>query len=260
MWKKFRAWPWWAQALGWIALPAVVFTVWVWQMRWPVWARVGLAAAGFLVWVSVIAAAGTGGGSPSSEAAQGAAETQPAATTAAPAAPVEYAALAARISAAQSKVSSYEAKFEPRRQLPHDVRLALRRVDRLLRDGTITAKERRSALAGLAVLRGAIESGQLHQLVVEAKAEARAEARAAALAKARAKARKKARQAAAAAEVQAASNCDPNYSGCLGPNSSDYDCAGGSGNGPDYTGPVQVVGSDHYGLDADGDGIGCEDS
>jgi hypothetical protein len=56
-----------------------------------------------------------------------------------------------------------------------------------------------------------------------------------------------------------AARCDPNYAGaCLDPNASDYDCAGGSGNGPKYVGRVQVVGSDHYGLDADGDGIGCE--
>jgi hypothetical protein len=78
--------------------------------------------------------------------------------------------------------------------------------------------------------------------------------------------RKKAKREAAAAAAAAAaadqqsqpSNCDPNYSGCLNPNSSDYDCSGGSGNGPDYTGMVQVLGVDHYGLDADGDGIGCE--
>jgi hypothetical protein len=56
------------------------------------------------------------------------------------------------------------------------------------------------------------------------------------------------------------SNCDPNYAGqCLDPNAVDYDCAGGSGNGPKYVyGTVRVVGSDHYGLDSDGDGIGCE--
>lgn len=56
------------------------------------------------------------------------------------------------------------------------------------------------------------------------------------------------------------SGCDPNYSGaCLNPAESDYDCAGGSGNGPGYTGTVEVIGEDHYGLDADGDGVGCED-
>jgi hypothetical protein len=52
--------------------------------------------------------------------------------------------------------------------------------------------------------------------------------------------------------------CTPGYSPCLPP-ASDYDCAGGSGDGPEYVqGPVQVTGSDPYGLDADGNGIGCQ--
>jgi hypothetical protein len=59
-------------------------------------------------------------------------------------------------------------------------------------------------------------------------------------------------------EEEAAEECDPNYSGCLDPYASDYDCAGGSGDGPLYTGTVEVLGEDHYGLDEDGDGIGCE--
>lgn len=54
--------------------------------------------------------------------------------------------------------------------------------------------------------------------------------------------------------------CDPNYSGACVPIASDVDCAGGSGNGPAYVqGPVRVIGTDIYGLDADHDGIGCED-
>ena len=54
------------------------------------------------------------------------------------------------------------------------------------------------------------------------------------------------------------SSCDPNYTGCV-PIASDVDCAGGSGNGPAYVaGPVTVIGTDVYGLDRDGDGIGCE--
>src|SRR4051812_571610 len=53
---------------------------------------------------------------------------------------------------------------------------------------------------------------------------------------------------------------DPNYSGCLDPNASDYDCSGGSGDGPRYTGEVRVVGDDRYDLDRDGDGIACEPS
>jgi hypothetical protein len=54
-------------------------------------------------------------------------------------------------------------------------------------------------------------------------------------------------------------SCDPNYSGACVPIASDVDCAGGSGNGPAYvSGPVNVIGSDIYGLDRDGDGVGCE--
>jgi hypothetical protein len=53
--------------------------------------------------------------------------------------------------------------------------------------------------------------------------------------------------------------CDPNYSGACVPIASDVDCAGGSGNGPAYIyGPVYVIGTDIYGLDRDGDGVGCE--
>lgn len=54
-------------------------------------------------------------------------------------------------------------------------------------------------------------------------------------------------------------DCHPSYEGaCLDPNSIDYDCSGGSGDGPDYTGPVQVIGYDDFGLDRDGDGYACE--
>jgi hypothetical protein len=53
--------------------------------------------------------------------------------------------------------------------------------------------------------------------------------------------------------------CDLNYVGACVPVTSDVDCASGSGDGPYYVaGPVYVVGSDVYGLDRDGDGIGCE--
>lgn len=53
--------------------------------------------------------------------------------------------------------------------------------------------------------------------------------------------------------------CDPNYEGaCLDPTASDYDCEGGEGDGPEYVGTVTVVGDDHFGLDRNGDGVGCE--
>jgi resuscitation-promoting factor RpfB len=56
--------------------------------------------------------------------------------------------------------------------------------------------------------------------------------------------------------------CTQGYSPCLVYHGgADYDCAGGSGDGPYYTKPgvtYHVTGSDPYGLDADGDGLGCE--
>ena len=55
-------------------------------------------------------------------------------------------------------------------------------------------------------------------------------------------------------------NCHPSYEGeCLKVGIGDYDCAGGSGNGPNYVqGTVRVVGPDEFDLDRDGDGLGCE--
>jgi hypothetical protein len=54
------------------------------------------------------------------------------------------------------------------------------------------------------------------------------------------------------------SKCHSSYSGCLNSRASDYDCAGGSGNGPYYTKKVRVIGPDVFDLDRDGDGWGCE--
>ena len=57
-----------------------------------------------------------------------------------------------------------------------------------------------------------------------------------------------------------APQCDPNYTGqCLKDGIGDYDCRGGSGNGPNYVyGTVKVVGTDVFGLDGDNDGYGCD--
>lgn len=56
----------------------------------------------------------------------------------------------------------------------------------------------------------------------------------------------------------AGGGCDPNYTPCV-PVASDVDCAGGSGNGPAYVdGPVEIIGSDVYDLDRDGDGVACD--
>jgi PASTA domain-containing protein len=55
-------------------------------------------------------------------------------------------------------------------------------------------------------------------------------------------------------------NCHPSYEGeCLRVGIGDYDCAGGSGNGPNYVqSTVRVIGPDDFELDRDGDGWGCE--
>ena len=58
-----------------------------------------------------------------------------------------------------------------------------------------------------------------------------------------------------------APSCHPSYRGaCVPANASDVDCAGGKGDGPAYTGRVEVIGPDVYDLDSDGNGIGCESS
>jgi hypothetical protein len=63
--------------------------------------------------------------------------------------------------------------------------------------------------------------------------------------------------ATAAVHGSSGGGCTPGYTPCLPP-ASDYDCSGGTGDGPKYTSQVSVSGSDPYGLDADGDGVGCE--
>lgn len=53
--------------------------------------------------------------------------------------------------------------------------------------------------------------------------------------------------------------CDPSYPDvCIPPDADDYDCEGGSGDGPNYIeGPLQVLPPDPHDLDPDGDGLGC---
>jgi len=55
-------------------------------------------------------------------------------------------------------------------------------------------------------------------------------------------------------------NCDPAYPDvCLPDGIGDFDCAGGSGNGPNYVkGPIRVLSPDPFRLDADHNGWGCE--
>lgn len=130
------------------------------------------------------------------------------------------------------------------------------------------AAEEKAAAEKLAAQKAAAQKAAAEKAAAQKAAAERAAAakRAAEAAAAQAAADAAARAAAeAAAQQQAAqqqaqqSSCDPNYAGACVPIASDVDCAGGSGNGPAYVqGPVRVVGSDIYGLDRDGDGIGCE--
>lgn len=48
--------------------------------------------------------------------------------------------------------------------------------------------------------------------------------------------------------------CNPNYDPCV-PNAQDQNC-GASGGAVTY--PVNVIGEDEYGLDRDGNGVGCQ--
>jgi len=52
--------------------------------------------------------------------------------------------------------------------------------------------------------------------------------------------------------------CHPFYSGCLNIFAIDYDCEGGIGDGPQFTGRVRVKGYDIFRLDRDRDGWGCD--
>jgi len=52
-------------------------------------------------------------------------------------------------------------------------------------------------------------------------------------------------------EEELGGGCDPNYTGCVPDTGYDVDC-------DEVSGPVEVIGTDVDGLDADGDGIGCE--
>jgi micrococcal nuclease len=54
--------------------------------------------------------------------------------------------------------------------------------------------------------------------------------------------------------------CDPSYPDvCLLDGIGDYDCWGGSGDGPNYVqGPIRVLSPDPFDLDRDGDGFGCD--
>nr|WP_307488790.1 hypothetical protein [Pseudarthrobacter defluvii] len=146
--------------------------------------------------------------------------------------------------------------------------------DKLAAAAAAKAAADKAAAEQAAAAKAAAEKAAADKAAADKDAADKAAAEAAALQAAEAKAAQDAAAAKAAADAAARAaappapapqpvpgtnpGCDPNYSGCV-PIASDVDCAGGSGNGPAYVrGPVQVIGRDIYGLDADHDGVGCE--
>jgi hypothetical protein len=146
----------------------------------------------------------------------------------------QLAAARGKAAALQRQAAGPLAKQEPARS-------ALQEAERRLRDS-----ERRLASAE------ADQRRFTRELAAQAQREEREAAKAAALAE------REAEELADEEAERAAEECHPSYSGCLDPYSPDYDCEGGSGDGPDYTGTVEVIGYDEYELDDDGDGIGCD--
>ena len=132
--------------------------------------------------------------------------------------------------AEKARAAQAEAEAQARRE-----RVRAERLERRLR-----AAERRQARAAAARRRERREAARL--AAVQRREERR-------------------EQRALAAQAAAAEDCHSSYEGaCLDPNASDYDCEGGSGDGPEYTGTVRVVGPDDYDLERDDDGIACDAS
>ena len=124
--------------------------------------------------------------------------------------------------------------------------------------------DKAEASASASATAAAAEAAQERALAAQAANAAKAKAakvKAAKVKAAKVKAAKAKAAKAKAAKAKAgreAADCTPGYSPCLS-YASDYDCAGGSGNGPEYVyGSVRVTGSDPYDLDRDGDGVGCD--
>lgn len=172
----------------------------------------------------------------------------PAATTASSPAPTSS---AVTPSSASKAIDEARAKQQARQ-----------RADIAAKAAQVQAEAAQAARAAEAKAANAEAAKAAEAKAKKAKAAKAAKAKAAKAKAAKAKAAKaKAARAKAAkakaAKERAAEDCTAGYSPCL-PAASDYDCSGGSGDGPEYVdGPVRVGGSDPYDLDRDGDGFGC---
>lgn len=125
-------------------------------------------------------------------------------------------------------------------------------------EATEVQRELKEAKRQTAIRRARAEARR-RRIRLEVRRERQSRQREARQREARALAAEEAEAEEESAESESASSCDPNYTGaCLDPTASDYDCEGGSGDGPYYTGIVTVTGEDRHGLDSDSDGVGCE--
>lgn len=156
---------------------------------------------------------------------------------------------------------------EDRRQAQQELSLAAEAID----DGRLAAARRHIARARAHdesaprltrvedALAAAVRRARAERQRAEARRRAREERRRQAAERRRQKRQERERaETPPSPPADSGGDCDPNYGGCV-PQASDVDCAGGSGDGPEYvSGPIPVTGTDVYGLDSDGDGVACE--
>lgn len=233
-WRRFRGWPGWAQA-----------TVWV--------------VAGILVLAALVG--GEGDSDPKSNAG-----SDNAATTVEKKRPDARAAVATAGACGASSRRKFAADFNLKTTDPEALATRFARgygasVRPKVYDACLRAIRARAKRMAAAAKRTRVRSQARQERATRAK-QRRARARQRQLEQ-KAAAAERRRQENADAERQEqeeeqASNCEPGYEPCLDPSASDYDCQGGEGDGPKYTGPVTVTGSDRFDLDRDGDGSGCD--
>jgi hypothetical protein len=160
------------------------------------------------------------------------------------------------LAAAEQRVSRLEAKTSPLLAVVHHDKADLRQAKRAVghaHDRMVGAEKKAASFTRRLV---SLEVRERRQAEVEERREQKA-----AEAEEREYEKTLVAEEKEAEEAAEESACDPNYVGeCLKDGIGDYDCAEGDGNGPNYVySPVEVVGADPFGLDEDGDGVGCQD-
>lgn len=167
----------------------------------------------------------------------------------------------------ESRQASAKLQREAEESEPTGAALARAELEATKLDGAATARlavltdrrrDLRAAKQALARAEASLGQAETDRRVYERRIEQLHRREAREREEAERQAEREAEEERTAIEEQEAEECNPNYSDCLDPYALDYDCEGGSGDGPLYTGTVEVRGYDEYGLDDDGDGIGCD--